>query len=59
MLRDRGMEVIAVPPAVHTRPRFNQALRVLKDIGALEKAKSGFWEPSSLGNSMLELGDAP
>ena len=25
---DRGMEVIAVPPAVHTRPQFNQALRV-------------------------------
>ena len=56
---DRGMEVIAVPPAVHTRPRFNQALRVLKDIGALERTASGEWQPSSLGVSIMELGDAP
>jgi hypothetical protein len=45
---DRGMEVIAVPPAVHTRlparsapgaarPRFNQALHVLK----------GYWRISA------------
>jgi hypothetical protein len=56
---DRGMEVIAIPPAVHTRPRFNQALRVLKDIGALERTDAGAWVPSSLGRSIMELGDAP
>ena len=56
---DRGLEVIAVPPAVHTRPRFNQSVRVLKDIGALERNASDSWQPSSLGVSMLELGDAP
>jgi hypothetical protein len=56
---DRGMEVIAVPPAVHTRPRFNQAIRVLKDIGALETTEAGAWFPSSLGRSIMELGDAP
>lgn len=56
---DRGMEVIAVPPAVHTRPRFDQALRVLKDIGALEQTEAGAWQPSDLGISMMELGDAP
>jgi hypothetical protein len=56
---DRGMEVIAVPPAVHTRPRFNQALRVLKDVGALEKSGADAWLPSSLGRSIMELGDAP
>ncbi len=56
---DRGMEVIDIPAAVHTRPRFNQALRVLKDIGALEKTSSGGWKPSSFGMTMLELGDAP
>lgn len=56
---DRGLEVIEVPPAAHTRPRFNQAVRVLKDIGALEKTESGRWMPSSLGMAMVELGDAP
>jgi hypothetical protein len=56
---DRGLEVMAVPAAAHTRPRFNQAVRVLKDIGALEKAESGLWEPSDLGTAILELGDAP
>jgi hypothetical protein len=56
---DRGMEVIAVPPAVHTRPRFNQAIRVLKDIGALERTEAGAWLPSSLGRSIIALGDAP
>ena len=56
---DRGMEVIDIPAAVHTRPRFNQALRILKDIGALEKTPAGTWQPSSFGTAMLELGDAP
>jgi hypothetical protein len=56
---DRGMEVIAIPEAVHTRPRFGQALRILKDVGALEKTEVGIWIPSSLGITMMELGDAP
>ena len=56
---DRGLEVTTVPPAVHTRPRFNQAVRVLKDIGALEQIESGVWRPSELGLAALELGDAP
>jgi len=56
---DRGMEVISVPPAVHTQPRFNQAVRILKDVGALEKADSDRWRPSKFGVEMLELGDAP
>ncbi len=59
---DRGLEVIEVPPAVHTRPRFNQAVRVLRDIGALKRVeKDGVdnWIPSDLGLAMLELGDAP
>jgi hypothetical protein len=59
---DRGLEVIEVPPAVHTRPRFNQAVRVLRDIGALKRIeKDGVykWVPSELGLVMMELGDAP
>ena len=35
---DTGLEVIAVPDAVFTSPRFGPALRILKDIGALEKS---------------------
>ncbi|HCH4058706.1 TPA: hypothetical protein ACF311_000479 [Vibrio parahaemolyticus] len=33
---DQGFEVINIPPAVHTSPRFTQAIRILKDIGCLE-----------------------
>ena len=55
---DRGLEVIAVPPAVHTSPRFNQALRILKDLGALECTESGRWRPSAFGQAMVDLGDA-
>ncbi|MYI77716.1 MAG: hypothetical protein F4077_08170 [Gammaproteobacteria bacterium] len=55
---DRGFEVTEIPPAVHTRPRFNQAVRILKDLGILEREDSGLWVPSSLGISLLELGDA-
>lgn len=56
---DRGLEVTNVPEAVHTQPRFKQAMRILKDVGALEKSDSGRWRPSKFGNAMLELGDAP
>lgn len=56
---ERGLEVIGIPAAVHTRPRFNQALRILKDIGALAKTESGLWVPSNIGSTMMELGDAP
>ena len=55
---DRGFEVTEIPPSVHTRPRFNQAVRILKDLGILEREDSGLWVPSSLGISLLEQGDA-
>ncbi|MDI9849527.1 hypothetical protein QM467_15840 [Rhodoblastus sp. 17X3] len=56
---DRGMEVVAIPPAVHTRPRFAQALRVLKDIGALKRDPTGSWQLSSIGLAIMEHSDAP
>ena len=56
---DRGMEVIAVPSAVHTRPRFRQAIRILKDLGALEMTETGQWRPSAFGVAMVDIGDAP
>ena len=55
---DQGLEVTAVPAAVHTRPRFNQAVRIMKDLGALTRAESGLWLPSDTGTTMLDLGDA-
>jgi hypothetical protein len=33
---DDGLKVIEIPQAVHTSPRFNQAIQVLKDVGLLE-----------------------
>ncbi|WP_317930147.1 hypothetical protein [Halioxenophilus sp. WMMB6] len=32
---DKGLEVVDIPAAVHTSPRFNQAVRVLKDLDLL------------------------
>ena len=56
---DRGFEVIDVPPVTHTSPRFNQAVRILKDVGALARSKSGSWVSSELGRELIEQGDAP
>ena len=56
---EQGLEVIGVPPAVHTTPRFKQALRILKDIGALERTEAGAWVPSAIGKAVVEIGDAP
>ena len=56
---DRGLEVTDLPRVAHTGPRFNQAVRILKDIGVLEREESGRWIPSARGITMLELGDAP
>lgn len=53
---DQGFEVISVPHAVFTSPRFNQSLRILKDIGALEK-NGTVWVTSSLGKQLREVGD--
>jgi hypothetical protein len=49
---DTGLEVIAVPNPVFTSPRFNQALRILKDIGALEK-NGDLWSVSAIGRPFM------
>ena len=56
---DQGLEVTEIPRAVHTRPRFNQAVRILKDLGILRRVNSGQWIPSERGIALLELSDAP
>lgn len=53
---DQGLEVISVPRAVFTMPRFYQSLRVLKDIGALEN-KGNLWQVSELGQQLKEVVD--
>ncbi|HOO50897.1 MAG TPA: hypothetical protein PLK94_06375 [Alphaproteobacteria bacterium] len=54
---DFGLEVIDVPKAVFTSPRFNQALRIIKDIGALVK-EGDIWKLSALGMMLREYTDA-
>ena len=53
---DQGLEVIDVPKSVFTSPRFNQALTILKDIGALVKDGDN-WVTSDLGKQLKELTD--
>lgn len=53
---DDGLEIISVPEAVFTSPRFWQALRILKDVGAIER-KDNLWVTSSLGKKLLEMAD--
>lgn len=53
---DHGLEVISVPAAVFTSPRFYQSLRILKDIGALVEQEK-CWATSELGRQLKELSD--
>lgn len=54
---EQGFEVISAPKAAATRPRFNQALRILKDVGALELCEDKIWQVSIVGRAILELSD--
>lgn len=51
-----GLEVIAVPAAIFTMPRFYQSLRILRDIGVLVK-KDNVWHVSELGQQLKEVVD--
>ena len=53
---DNGLEIIAVPGAVFTSPRFWQALRILKDMGALVR-NGNVWGISALGKKFMEVAD--
>jgi hypothetical protein len=53
---DNGLEIISVPAAVFTSPRFRQALRILKDIGTLVR-KDNVWVTSELGKQFMEAAD--
>jgi hypothetical protein len=53
---DKGLEIISVPVAVFTSPRFRQALRILKDIGALVR-NGNVWVTSDLGKQFMAAAD--
>lgn len=53
---DRGLEIISVPDAVFTSPRFWQSLRILKDMGAIVKSGS-VWIVSDFGRQFMEAAD--
>jgi len=45
-----GYEVVSTPDAVHTSPRLKQAMRVLEDIGAINKGGAGV---TAFGKSLM------
>ena len=51
-----GLEVIEIPLAVHTSPRFNQAFRILRDLGVLVRADT-VWVTSELGQQLKDFRD--
>lgn len=53
---DNGLEIISVPTAVFTSPRFRQSLRILKDIGALVR-QGDVWVTSDIGKTFMETAD--
>ncbi|MBU0910666.1 MAG: hypothetical protein KJ717_13955, partial [Proteobacteria bacterium] len=53
---DQGLEMVEAPQAVFTTPRFRQAVRILKDIGALVRTGE-VWAPSELGKRFMEMAD--
>jgi hypothetical protein len=52
---DQGFEVIEPPQPAPTSPRFNQAVRILKDLKALEESPQGGLDLTSVGQELLEL----
>lgn len=56
---ETGLKWVAEPQPVFTNPRFNQAIRMLWDIGAIVKKESGnHYNLTALGKKLLEETDA-
>jgi hypothetical protein len=54
---DKGFVVAAEPDPTYTTPRFPQAIQILQDLGAIERAHSGEWvNITSLGEELLGKG---
>jgi len=54
---DQGLEVIESPSPAHTRPRFRQAVMILKDLGLLVAGSSGDLSPAERSAALMELTD--
>jgi len=50
---DNGIVIKGIPPAAHTSPRFNQSIRILRDLGLLT-VKENVLIPSDKGLAFLE-----
>ncbi len=56
---ETGLKWVADPQPVFTNPRFNQAIRMLWDIGAIVKKESGkHYNLTDLGRNLLDKTDA-
>ena len=53
---DYGLQIIEIPQAVHTAPRFVQSLRILRDLGILVDKNVG-WAIASWAKELMELDD--
>lgn len=49
-----GFEVVSVPPAVHTQPRFKQSVQVLRDMGLLAPNEAGCLAPTPIASDFME-----
>tara|TARA_R110000822_G_scaffold60287_2_gene150152 strand:- start:5832 stop:7523 length:1692 start_codon:yes stop_codon:yes gene_type:complete len=52
-LTENGLVIKDVPPATHTSPRFNQSIRILRDLGLIDADKDVLF-PSESGLAFLE-----
>ena len=51
---DQGIVVAALPDPTYTTPRFSQAIQILQDLGAIDRAPNGEWvKITSLGDKLL------
>ncbi len=51
---DQGLVVAALPDPTYTTPRFSQAIQILQDLGAIDRASNGEWvKITSLGDKLL------
>jgi len=51
---DQGLVVAALPDPTYTTPRFSQAIQILQDVGAIDRAPDGEWvKITPLGDKLL------
>lgn len=53
-LAEHGVVIKKIPPAAHTTPRFNQAIRILQDVGLLVSNEDTL-APSTTGLAFCEM----